>query len=191
MTTADSISQIQRFANVFVVLLSLALGALVLFHLFVVGMLSFFHDGGAWHAALSFSATGTNLSVFSGVDHTNTVLIEALRWPQRAILSLISIACAIGNGLVLFHLRQLFALYSRGVIFSQNNIYHIKRFGLWLVIGAIVINISGRMFQMITGHAPQEIANSLMAFLYGGMTYVIARVMELGREADQERKEFI
>ncbi len=30
-----------------------------------------------------------------------------------------------------------------------------------------------------------------MAVVYGGMTWVVARVMELGRQADQERKEFV
>ena len=30
-----------------------------------------------------------------------------------------------------------------------------------------------------------------MAFIYGGMIYLMARVMELGRQADEERNEFV
>jgi Protein of unknown function (DUF2975) len=191
MTTPNSLRQLQRLSRPFKVLLSIALGLLVLFHLSVLGVLFFFREGGDWHAAFSFGSSGINMFIFANPGRSLDVMLESLTLSQRTMVALISIVCATGGGFVLFHLRQLFALYSRGVVFSADNIRHIKRFGLWLVIAAIAVSGSGHLFHSITGQHPRETANEAMAFIYGGMTYVVARVMELGRQADEERKEFV
>ncbi len=191
MTDQSALRQLQRLSHPFVILLSIALGLLVLFQISVIAMLFFFHGGGAWHAAVSFSASGINLSIFASPEHSPDVALESLAFGQRAMLALLAALCATCGGLVIFHLRQLFALYSRGVVFSEDNIRHIKRFGLWLVVAAVVVNGSGRVFFIVTGQHAHDTANAAMALIYGGMTYVIARVMELGRQADEERKEFV
>ena len=54
-----------------------------------------------------------------------------------------------------------------------------------------MINVADRLFPMITGEPSHGFANAVMGVVYGGMIWVIARVMELGRQADQERREFI
>ena len=54
-----------------------------------------------------------------------------------------------------------------------------------------MINVADRLFPMITGQPTHGFANAAMALVYGGMTWVVARVMELGRQADVERNEFV
>ncbi len=193
MTDHHASRQLRRFSQPFVILLSIALGLLVLFEITTIAAILFlFHGDGAWRAAVSFSQSGVNLSIGSASDQAgHGVALESLAFGQRALIALLGALCATCSGFALFHLRQLFTLYSRGVVFAEDNIRHIKRFGLWLVAAAIVINGSGRLFLIITGQPPFDTANAAMALVYGGMTYVMARVMELGRQADLERKEFI
>jgi hypothetical protein len=191
MTEKNALRQLQRLSHPFVILLSIAFALMVLFQIFVIAMLFFFHGRGAWHAALSFSAAGINLSIFANPDQSPDVALESLAVGQRATLALLASLCATCGGFVIFHLRHLFALYSRGVVFAEDNIRHIKRFGLWLVVAAVVVNGSGRIFFIVTGQHEHDTANAAMAVIYGGMTYVVARVMELGRQADEERKEFV
>jgi hypothetical protein len=92
---------------------------------------------------------------------------------------------------MLFHLRQLFGLYARGTVFAQASARHLKLFSLWLVASAIAANVSGRLFETITGARPDGIANAAMAVVLGVMIYVIASVLDLAVEADEERKEFV
>jgi hypothetical protein len=191
MTDQNALRQLQCLSHPFVILLSIALALLVLFQVFVIVMLFFFHQGGTWQAAVSFAASGINLSVFASSIHSPDVSLDSLSFGQRAILALLAALCGTCGGFVIFHLRHLFALYSRGVVFAQDNIRHINRFGLWLVVAAVVVNGSGRVFFVVTGQHAHDTANAAMALVYGGMTYVIARVMELGRHADEERKEFV
>src|ERR1700722_18530962 len=191
MTNENALPQLRRLSHPFMILLSIAFTLLVLFQIFVIAMLLFFRGGDTWHGAVSFAASGINLSVFGSSTHSPDVAIESLSFGQRAALALLAAVCGTCGGFVIFHLRQLFALYCRGVVFAEENIRHINRFGLWLGVAAVVINGSGRVFFVVTGQHPHDTANAAMALVYGGMIYVIARVMELGRHADEERKEFV
>jgi hypothetical protein len=191
MTDRSALAQLQRLSQPFAILLSIALALVVLVQAAFIALLFFFHGSGAWHAAVSFAASGINLSIFASPDQSPEVALDSLAIGQRAILALLTAVCATCAGFILFHLRQLFALYSRGEVFSVDNIRHIKRFSIWLVLAAVAVNLSGRVFFVVTGQHAHGTANAVMALIYGGMTYVIARVMELGREADEERKEFV
>ena len=192
LPSEKALRQVRHLSRPFLVLLSLALGLIVLVQVpEIVALLFFFHGNGAWHAAVSCSASGINLSIFSRPDRSPAVLLESLTFGQRSVLALMAALGAVSAGVAIFHLRQLFALYSQGAIFTENNIRHIKRFGLWLAVAGIVVNGAGHVFFAVTGRHPHGIANAVMAVIYGGMTYVVAQVMELGRQADEERKGFI
>jgi hypothetical protein len=191
MAEQRALRRLQRLTHPFRSVLSFAFGLLALFQISLIAVLLFFHGSGVWHAALSYSASGINLSIFASPDDSSDVALESLAFGQRAILALLAAICAMCGGFVIFHLRQLFALYSRGVVFTEGNIGHIKRFGLWLVVTAVAVNGSGRIFSIVTGQHAHKTANAAMALIYGGMIYVIARVMELGRQADEERNEFV
>jgi len=187
-----TLRQVRRLSRPFLILLSIALGLVVLVQIpEIAALLFFFHGNGAWHAAVSCSASGINLSIFANPGRSPDVLLESLSFGERSVLALIAALCAMCGGLAIFHLRQLFALYSRGTVFGEDNIHHIKQFGLWFVVAGIVVNGAGRVFFAVTGQHAHGIANAAMAAICGGMIYIIARVMDLGRQADEERKGFI
>jgi len=187
-----ALRQIRRLSRPLLILLSVALGLLILVQIpQIVALLFFFHGNGTWHAAVSSSASGINLSIFARPDHSPDVMVELLSFGQRSVLALLGALCAVCGGMAIFHLRQLFALYCRGDVFTEDNIRHIKRFGLWLAVAGVVVNGAGRVFFVVTGQHAHGIANAAMAVICGGMIYVVAWVMDLGRQADEERKGFI
>jgi hypothetical protein len=191
MTEDTMLRQVRRLSWPFMILLTIVLALVVLVQVpEIVAILFFFHTGDAWHAAVSASAGGIGLSVW-GANQPPGVALDSLSLGQRSALALLAALCTTCGGLAIFHLRQLFALYSRGEVFAAANIGHIKQFGLWLVASGVMINVADRLFPMITGEPSHGFANAVMAVVYGGMTWVVARVMELGRQADVERREFI
>ena len=190
MTDDNALRPVRRLSQPFMILLTIALGLVVLVKGAEILVILFFQGGDAWHAAVSSSEGGIGFSIWSKGQPPGVVL-DSLSFGQRSALALLAALCAAGSGLALFHLRQLFALYSKGVVFDRANVSHIKWFGLWLAGSGIMINVADRLFPVITGEPSHGFANAAMGVVYGAMTYVIARVMELGRQADQERREFI
>ncbi len=93
---------------------------------------------------------------------------------------------------VCWHLRGLFALYARGVVFARDNAVHLKRIGLWLVIWPIAKFGANMVFQLAGG---TDKAWAQMIFVYslilGLIVFVIAQVMEFGREIEEERDSFV
>jgi len=192
MPDEKAIRQVRHLSRPFLILLSIALALVVLIQIpQIIALLFFFHGNGAWHAVVSCSASGINLSIFARPDHSPDVMVESLSFGQRSVLALLAALCAVCGGMAIFHLRQLFALYCRGAVFTEDNIRHIKRFGLWLAVAGVAVNGAGRVFFVVTGQHAHGIANAAMAVIFGGMIYVVGWVMDLGRQADEERKGFI
>jgi hypothetical protein len=77
------------------------------------------------------------------------------------------------------------------VVFGSQNARRMKHFGLWLVLWAVASNLGERVFVAVILAPLQGTSNAAMAVVYGAMIYVIAHVMDLAREADLERKEFV
>lgn len=174
------------------VLVSIALGILLLVRVPQIFAILFMSGGGDWQAWISSSQTGLGLAISrESTAPGSGVALASLGTGQRINLALLTAAGAACGALMLFHLRQLFDLYARGIVFARASARHLKRFALWLAASAIAINISGRLFETITGTAPERIANAAMAVVLAAMIYVIASVLELAVEADEERKEFI
>jgi hypothetical protein len=94
---------------------------------------------------------------------------------------------------VLLSLRRLFQLYARGVIFARENTRQLKLIALWLVADALV-PIALHLIQQATGieidRAWLHVA-SLQELVLGGLVYVIAEVMRVGHEIEQERGGFV
>jgi len=182
--------QVRGLSRPFMILLTIALGLVVLVQVPEIVAMLVFKGGGTFHASVGASADGIGLSIW-GKTQPPGVALESLSFSQRSEVALLAALCAAAGGLAIFHLRQLFALYARGEVFAAANIRHIKSFGLWLVASGIMINVADRLFPLITGQPTHGFANAAMAVVYGGMTWVVARVMELGRQADVERQEFV
>jgi hypothetical protein len=189
-----ALRRIQTLSRPLTVLISIALGLAVFFPIVEIVFLLFFHQLGSPHAFLSFNEWGVNLAIGGTslrLQDPAILAVASLTLGQRLTAAGLGGLCSGCAAVVLTHLRGLFALYSRGIVFSANNVARIKMFGLWLVATAIVTNVSGRMFVWLIGAPVHGVTNAAMTVIYGAMIYVIAHVMELGREADLERKDFI
>jgi hypothetical protein len=94
--------------------------------------------------------------------------------------------------LICWHLRGLFTLYARSIVFARENAMHLKRLGLWLVIWPLAKFAGNALFQFFGG---TDRAWAQMIFVYalilGLIVFVIAQVMEFGREIEQEKDSFI
>ena len=161
----------------------------------ILALLLAFHRGDGWQASASFSQAGFGLSVFkAGSPFTNpfAVPVESLDLGQRLEVAALAAVCAACSALALFNLRQLFAHYSKGEVFAPAAVRRMKGFALWLVLAALAINISGRVFAAVTGAAGvNPPANVLLTVFWGVAVYVIARVLQRACEADEERREFV
>jgi hypothetical protein len=96
--------------------------------------------------------------------------------------------------LVLFwNLRRLFGLYSRGVVFARENAVCLKWAGVALAADAAAPFTAHGLLQL-TGFAVDQHwlhFYSLQELVLGGIVYVIAQVMEVGREIEDERSQFV
>jgi hypothetical protein len=93
---------------------------------------------------------------------------------------------------VCWHLRGLFGLYARGVVFARQNAEHLKRVGLWLIVWPVAKFGANMLFQLAGG---TDKAWAQMVFVYalilGLIVFVIAQVMAFGHEIEQEKDSFI
>jgi hypothetical protein len=145
----------------------------------------------AWRAYVSATDMGLALSIGGASVDPFGVPLDALDHRQRALLAALAGACAGSRLLLLLNLRWLFALYARGTFFAAENSKRIRHAAIWLVVAALAANVCDHVFMRVTGVLPRSIANVAMAVFFGVTLYLIAYVMELAREADLERKEFV
>jgi Protein of unknown function (DUF2975) len=185
--------RIRTLSHPIFVLASIALGLLLVVRIPQIFAILFLFHGGDWHAWVSSSQIGLGLKIANGAGNaaTSAVALKTLGMTQRINLALLIAACTVCSGLMLFHLRQLFGLYAQGTVLARATARHLKLFAMWLAASAIAANVSGSLFETITGAHPDGIANAAMAVVLGVMIYVIASVLDLAVEADEERKEFI
>jgi len=187
-----ALGRIRALSRPLTLLISIALGLSIVIPMAEILVILFFHQFGSPRALMSFNEWGIGLTV-GDIDLQNGALIplDSLDFRERLAAAGLAGLCATCTAIALTHLRALFALYSRGTVFATVNIVRMKKFGLWLAVTGIVVNASGRLFVLVMGAPVQGTANAAMAVVYGAMIYVIAYVMQLGREADLERKEFL
>jgi hypothetical protein len=120
------------------------------------------------------------------------VPLDSLSFGQRVLVSLIVLARYLPAAMVLWNLRGLFALYSEGLIFEAQNVRRVRMIGLGLILSGIASFVVWPLFVFAVEfkHQGFEIAG-VGTLVFGGMTFVVARVMELGRELAQEQAEFL
>jgi hypothetical protein len=192
---ARALARIRTLSRPIVLLATIALAAAVLVPTAQILVILFFPNHlGSLSSFLSFNGWGVGLLMVGTDSHLpggTFVPLDSLGLEQRCAVAALLGLCAICSALALFQLRSLFALYSRGIVFAETNIRRIKAFGMWLVLAAIAANVAGRLYLWVTHAAVDGTPNAALIVVLGVMIYVIAHVMELGREADLERKDFI
>ena len=190
----SALRRIRALSRPIVVLLSIALGLLLVVRVpQILAVLFLFHGDGSWHGSVSFSEMGLGLFVYAGAyaAPVSGVMVETLTFSQRAVLALLAASATAFTGLAIYHLRRLFLLYSNGSVFERASAHHLGRFALWLAATTVTLNISGRLYHWITAAHPSGVSNAALTVICSGMIYIVARVMALAAEADEERREFI
>jgi hypothetical protein len=95
--------------------------------------------------------------------------------------------------LLFWNLRRLFGLYAVGVVFAPDNARRLKHIGAALIVIAVspwLRHTFLSSFHVAVGQAWMS-ASSLQALILGAVVYVIAQVMQLGRELEEERSQFV
>ncbi len=95
--------------------------------------------------------------------------------------------------ILFWSLQRLFGLYAKGIVFAPENARHIKHIGAALAVSAVApflgfsfLNSLGLAVDHTWAHGA-----SVQELVLGAIVYVIAQVMQLGREIEEERSQFV
>jgi hypothetical protein len=91
------------------------------------------------------------------------------------------------------HLRRLFGLYARGIVFAAENAAHIQRIGVWLIVYPFANYVCNALFWLAGGADRAEWFHfeQVQAFVLGLIVVAIAQVMAFGHDIEQEKDSFI
>ncbi len=134
-----------------------------------------------------FELTGDN------VAQPGSIIVGTLPLVTKIAYALAAIVRTAPAILVFWHLRALFRLYGQGVVFDQKNSLHIQKVGLWLIAAALT-PFACHLLLTVTG---QEIdhrwfhMDEVQELVLGGLVFVIAQVMQVGREIEEDRSQFV
>jgi len=95
--------------------------------------------------------------------------------------------------LLFWSLRRLFGLYAKGVVFARDNARSLKLVGAALIVIALAPWLGHTFLSSL--HLAVDQAwlhgSSLQELVLGAVVYVIAQVMQLGRELEEEQRQFV
>jgi hypothetical protein len=112
---------------------------------------------------------------------------------QKLAYALVAAVRAAPSILLFWNLRGLFLLYEKGLVFGRDNARRIRWAGVWLIADALA-PFACHAFLSLTGlEIDRGWAHvlSLQELVLGGVVFVIAQVMQLGREIEEERGQFV
>ena len=95
--------------------------------------------------------------------------------------------------LLFWNLRRLFGLYARGMVFAPDNARRLKHAGAALIVLGIA-PLMNHAFLAGLNLAINQIwiqASDVQELILGAIVYVIAQVMQLGHELEEERSQFV
>jgi len=178
---------IQRRSRAFCGCLTLALSVVVAFTILLVPAV-LFYDGGL----LAFGPGGIH---FGPSREAIRDLLPLTRFTiaQRAI-GAFAVLVLIGPVIVaLAHLRALFRLYADGIVFAPANALHIKAVGLTLIVYSIAPLCANRAIWLagVTVDPVWFHIDEIESLAVGSILFIIAKVMQFGREIEQERDGFV
>jgi hypothetical protein len=95
--------------------------------------------------------------------------------------------------LLFWNLRRLFGLYAKGVVFAPDNARSLKHVGAALIVIALAPWLGHTFLNSL--HLAIDQAwmhgSSIQELILGAIVYVIAQVMQLGRELEDEQRQFV
>jgi Protein of unknown function (DUF2975) len=95
--------------------------------------------------------------------------------------------------ILFWSLQRLFGLYARGIVFAPENARHIKHIGAALAVSAVAPFLGFTFLNSLSlaiDHSWMH-GTSLQELVLGAVVYVIAQVMQLGHQIEEERSQFV
>jgi len=115
------------------------------------------------------------------------------RLDQKLAYVPVVIVRAIPSLVLFWCLRQLFRLYGQGVVFAARNAALIKAMGVCLIADAVapfachvVLSATGYEIDKMWAHQ-----RAVQELVLGAVVFVIAMVMQAGREIEEDREGFV
>lgn len=95
--------------------------------------------------------------------------------------------------LLFWSLRRLFGRYAKGVVFAPDNARSLKHVGAALIVLGVVplLNHAFLAGLHVAIDRTWIQGSNIQELILGAVVYVIAQVMQLGRELEEERSQFI
>ncbi len=178
---------IRRRSGIFVALFTTALTLAIGFTLFLsVTLLAY--DG----PLLAFGPGGVRIWP-TAEEVARLAPLSAFSFSQRLMGAFAATLLMSPAIFIFFHLRSLFHLYARGIVFAQANARHIKFIGVGLIAYAIAPFLANR-FLWLAGVTLDPLwfhVDEIQAFVIGALLFVMADVMQFGHEIEQERDGFV
>jgi hypothetical protein len=136
-------------------------------------------------------ATGMWLGV--GQGPAGYIAFASLPLHHRLIYVLVGIIRTAPGVLILLNLAGLFRLYGQGQVFGRDNALRLRAVGAWLVADAalpllvhLILSATGYEIDRSWAHLA-----SLQALVIGAMVLIIAEVMKVGRDIEEERSQYV
>ena len=159
-----------------------------------VGLMAF----GVWvvlfyrGSVISLGAPGGMIST-DGQPPPGYVTFASLSLTHQLVYALVWIVRSSPMILLFWNLQGLFRLYARGQVFAVRNARHLQWVGIALLADAalpflchLALSASGYEIDRNWAHM-----TSVQELLLGGLVLVIAQVMLVGREIEQDREGFV
>jgi hypothetical protein len=115
------------------------------------------------------------------------------RLDQKLVYVPVVIVRALPSLVLFWCLRQLFRLYGQGVVFAHRNAALIKAMGVCLIADAatpfachLVLSATGYEIDRMWAHQ-----RAVQELVLGAVVFVIALVMQAGREIEEDREGFV
>ena len=121
------------------------------------------------------------------------VTVGAMPPVQRLAHVPVGLLHAAPTVLLFWSLRRLFGLYAKGVVFAPDNARSLKHVGGALIVIAIAPWLGHTVLNSLHMAIDQAWmhGSSIQELILGAIVYVIAQVMQLGRELEEERSQFV
>ena len=179
--------QVRASSRGFAVLFGGLLWAFVALAAFGVWVVLFNRGG-----VVSLGAPGGMFST-DGHPPAGYVTFASLSLTHRLVYALVWIVRSGPMVLLFWNLQGLFRLYARGQVFTSRNARHLQWVGIALLADAVLpflchLALSATGYEIDRNWAHMT---SVQELLLSGLVLVIAQVMLVGREIEQDREGFI
>lgn len=181
----SSFDRARRISVVIVLLFDITLWLAVAFTVVAPLALLFVLPNLAW-----FSADLPGMAAAEWAKHSSLPL-GGISIGRKLLLVVDFLAAMAPTLLILSHGRKLFAGFTRGEVFTEASIAHLKALGFWLIVSVVVGFLVQMFFFAIAQIRETAFDIEPMTLLYGAMTYVAAYVMAEARRIAADHAEIV